>query len=136
MEGKRCQEVKKRKYFDGRREVEMPEIELEGLKIMIDKDGFLTNFEDWTEKVALFLAGREGIAALPEDRLDILKFMREYYRKHRFFPIVRYVCKNVHQPNNCMTEKFIDPVTAWKIAGLPNPGEEVIMFKTWNPLGY
>lgn len=111
-------------------------IEEKGLIITVDDDGFLVNIDDWSEPVARVLAAREGIADLPEDRLDILKFMREYYGKHRFFPIVRYVCKNVHQPNNCVTEQFIDPVTAWKIAGLPNPGEEVLMFKSWNPLGY
>ena len=111
-------------------------IEQEGLQITVDDDGFLVRIEDWTEPVARVLAAREGIAELPEDRLDILKFMREYYRKHKFFPIVRFVCKNVHQPRNCVTEQFIDPVTAWKIAGLPNPGEEVILFKAWDPLGY
>ena len=114
----------------------MQVIEQEGLKIHIDDDGFLARLEDWTEQIARVLAGREGIAELTEDRLDILRFMRDYYQKHHFFPIVRYVCKNVHQPNNCITEKFIDPVKAWKIAGLPNPGEEVIMFKAWEPLGY
>jgi TusE/DsrC/DsvC family sulfur relay protein len=114
----------------------MPIIEEKDLKITVDEDGFLANIDDWSEQVARVLAAREGIADLPEERLDILKFMREYYGKHHFFPIVRYVCKNVHQPNNCVTEQFIDPVTAWKIAGLPNPGEEVVMFKAWEPLGY
>jgi len=108
----------------------------EGLQITVDEDGFLVRLEDWTEQIARVLAAREGIAELTEAGLDILKFMREYYQKHHFFPIVRFVCKNVHQPNNCVTEKFIDPVKAWKIAGLPNPGEEVIMFKAWEPLGY
>jgi tRNA 2-thiouridine synthesizing protein E len=114
----------------------MPEIEYEGMKITIDEDGFLARLEDWTEAVARVLASREGIAELSEDKLDILRFMREYYGKHKFFPIVRYVCKNVHQPGNCVTEQFMDPVKAWKIAGLPNPGEEVIQFKSWEPLGY
>jgi TusE/DsrC/DsvC family sulfur relay protein len=114
----------------------MPVIEHEGLKIILDDDGFLDRLEDWTEQIARVLAAREGIADLTEDGIDILKFMREYYRKYHFFPIVRYVCKNVHQPNNCIAEKFMDPVKAWKIAGLPNPGEEVIMFKAWEPLGY
>ncbi len=114
----------------------MKVIEQDGLKIIVDDEGFLARTEDWTEEVARVLAAREGIADLPERRLDILKFMREYYLKHSFFPIVRYVCKNVHQPNNCITEQFINPVTAWKIAGLPNPGEEVIGFKAWEPLGY
>lgn len=114
----------------------MKVIEQDGLKINIDDDGFLVKIEDWTEQVARVLASREGITDLPEYRLDILKFLREYYRKNNFFPIVRSVCKNVHQPKNCVTEQFIDPVKAWKIAGLPNPGEEVIMFKAWEPLGF
>ncbi len=114
----------------------MPVIENEGLKIIVDDDGFLDRSEDWTEQIARVRAAREGIMELTEDKLDILRFMREYYRKHNFFPIVRYVCKNVHQPNNCVTEQFLDPVKAWKIAGLPNPGEEVIAFKAWEPLGY
>jgi TusE/DsrC/DsvC family sulfur relay protein len=70
-------------------------IEKEGLKITVDDDGFLVRLEDWTEQVARVLAAKEGIAELTEDKLDILKFMREYYQKHHFFPIVRYVCKNL-----------------------------------------
>ena len=117
-------------------EAPMPTLELEGRKITIDEDGFLARLEDWTETVARSLAAREGIADLSEDQLDILMFMRTYYLKHKFFPIVRYVCKNVHQPKNCVTDRFMDPVKAWKIAGLPNPGEEVNMFRSWEPLGF
>jgi len=114
----------------------MPLIEHEGLTITVDEDGFLVRSEDWTEAVARVLAMREGIGELSEDKLDILRFMRTYYLKHHFFPIVRFICKNVHQPRNCVTEQFMDPVKAWKIAGLPNPGEEVNMFKSWDPLGF
>ena len=114
----------------------MPVILHNDLKITVDDDGFLTDLEDWSETVARVLAAQEGITELAEDQLDILKFLREYYKKYNFFPIVRYVCKNVHQPRNCVTDKFMDPVTAWKIAGLPNPGEEVIKFKAWEPLGF
>lgn len=114
----------------------MQVLEQKGKKVLLDDGGFLVNLEDWTEDVAQALASREGVGNLTEDKLDILRFMRQYYLKHRFFPIVRFVCKNVGQPRDCMTEKFIDPVTAWKIAGLPNPGEEVVMFRSWNPLGF
>jgi TusE/DsrC/DsvC family sulfur relay protein len=116
-------------------EVTMRVTEEKGLKITVGEDGFLVNIDDWSGPVARVLAAREGIADMTEARLDIRKFMREYYGKHHFFPIVR-VCKNVPQRNNCVTEQFIDLVKAWKIAGLPNPGEEVIMFKAWEPLGY
>ena len=114
----------------------MPVIVYKDLRIIVDDDGFLADLEDWSEAVARVLAAQEGVGELAEDQLDILKFLREYYRKHRFFPIVRFVCKNVHQPRNCVTERFLDPVKVWKIAGLPNPGEEVIRFKEWEPLGY
>jgi hypothetical protein len=35
-----------------------------------------------------------------------------------------------------MTDKFLNPVQAWKIAGLPNPGDEVNTFRSWEPLGF
>jgi TusE/DsrC/DsvC family sulfur relay protein len=114
----------------------MPVIVHNELRITVDDDGFLADLNEWSEAVARVLAAREGVGELSEDKLDILRFLREYYRKHHFFPIVRFVCKNVLQPRNCVTEQFIDPVKAWKIAGLPNPGEEVIKFKDWDPLGY
>ncbi len=104
--------------------------------IAVDQDGFLLRFEDWSEEVARLLAQREGISELSEDKMDILRFLRQYYEKHRFFPIVRAVCRQVGQPSTCMIEGFADPVTAWKIAGLPNPGEEVLGFRSWNPLGF
>lgn len=114
----------------------MPIIEHRGVEIHLDDDGFLLNFEDWSPDIAGVLAEQEGVGGLTEDRIDMLQFLRDYYRKHHFFPIVRHVCKHVHQPKNCVTEEFISPVKAWKIAGLPNPGKEVMMFGTWEPLGF
>jgi tRNA 2-thiouridine synthesizing protein E len=113
----------------------MPEI-VHNVRIAVDDEGFLTNMEDWTEEVAGVLAAGEGIAHLSVDQFDILASLRAYYREHAFFPIVRAVCRNVHQSRTCITDRFSDPVTAWKIAGLPNPGEEVIGFRSWEPLGY
>ncbi|MCL5061885.1 MAG: hypothetical protein M0Z70_01195 [Nitrospiraceae bacterium] len=34
--------------------------------------------------------------------------------------------KNVRQPKNCINEQFMDPLTAWKIAGLPKPDEAIV----------
>lgn len=114
----------------------MTVIEYGGAKIALDDSGFLLNLEDWNETVASALAEREGIGKLTADMLDILHFLRRFYLEHKFFPIIRAVCKNVDQPRECVTEKFLNPVTAWKVAGLPNPGDEVNLFKTWEPLGF
>ena len=96
----------------------MPKLEYDDKQVPLDEEGFLVKLDDWNEGIARKMAKKEGISTLQKDQLDILKFMRDYYRKHNFFPIIRYVCKNVHQPKNCLNEKFIDPVHAWKIAGL------------------
>jgi tRNA 2-thiouridine synthesizing protein E len=100
----------------------MPLIEVEGKKIELDEDGFLVNYDAWNEKVACAIADKEGVSKtcpLTKEKLEILKFMREYYKKFNAFPIPRYICLNVHQPKNCTYEEFFDPLTAYKIAGLP-----------------
>ncbi len=103
----------------------MPIMEYSGMKINVDDEGYLVNFDDWNEKVALALANSEGIE-LTNEKIDVLKFIREYYKKYNFFPILNAVCKHLHQPKNCIQEEFIDPIKAWKIAGLPKPDNEII----------
>jgi tRNA 2-thiouridine synthesizing protein E len=100
----------------------MPFIESGGLKIEVDDQGFLVKFEDWNEKVACALAEQEGVSELTKERMSIVTFIRDYYKEFKSMPILRAVCKNIHQPKECVTEQFIDPLKAWKIAGLPNPG--------------
>ncbi len=100
----------------------MPTIKYQGRTIDVDAEGYLVNFDDWNEKVACALADREGVSKqcpLTEEKMDILRFIREYYKKYNSVPVVRSVCKNVHQPKECQYEEFPDPITAAKIAGLP-----------------
>lgn len=106
----------------------MPTIEIDGKKIQLDDEGYLLKFDEWNEKVACAIADKEGVSnacPLTKEKLEILKFMREYYKKFSAFPIPRYVCTNIHQPKDCTYEKFPDPIKAWKIAGLPNLEPEV-----------
>jgi len=70
----------------------MPTIEYGDLKINVDEEGFLLNFNDWNEKVACALAEREGIEELTQDKLEILRFIREYYKKYNYFPILNAIC--------------------------------------------
>ena len=75
--------------------------------------------------MAQALAAREGIKALGPDRLNMLKFIRWYYRTFDFFPIINAICKKVHEPKDCVHEKFINRLIAWKVAGLPHPEEPI-----------
>lgn len=100
----------------------MPVVEYGDLKIDLDDEGFLRDFSKWNEKVACALAEREEVDELTKERMEVLNFMRDYYKKFNAFPILRSVCRNIHKPKDCVEEEFIDPMKAWKIAGLPNPG--------------
>ncbi len=99
----------------------MTELQYSGGKIALDDEGFLVDSEEWSEEVAKALAKKEEVAELTDDQMEIVKFMREYYKKFHAFPILNYVCKNLHQPRECVQEEFINPLKAWKIAGLPKP---------------
>lgn len=89
-------------------------------EICLDDNGFLTNLEDWDEDVAYELANREGLTELTEERLEIIRFMRDYYRRFKAFPILNYVCRSLHRPRRCVVDNFTDPMKAWKIGGLPH----------------
>ncbi len=109
----------------------MPFWECGADRVEVDQGGYLVRFENWNEKVACALAKREGISdqcPLTRERMDILIFLRGYYQRYNSFPTVRAVCRNVRQKENCEYELFIDPIKAWKIAGLPKPTTEVFAY--------
>jgi TusE/DsrC/DsvC family sulfur relay protein len=97
----------------------MKELSVNQKTITIDEEGFLVNRDDWDEEVAKALAKHLDIPDLDEEQLEIIKFMRAYYNKFHAFPILRYVCKRVQQSGACVNNEFVDPMKAWKIAGLP-----------------
>ena len=106
----------------------MAAMDKENNEITFDPERYLENFESWTEKIACQIADQEGVfqeCPLSGDQMDILKFIRDYYKKFEAFPIVRAVCKNVGQLKDCQYQQFPDPIVAWKIAGLPKPTPEV-----------
>lgn len=104
----------------------MPVVEYGDIKFNVDDEGYLLNSEDWNEKVAHALAEREGIGELTKDKLDILKFIRQFYKEFNFFPILSAVCKNIHQPKDCISEQFASPLVTWKLAGLLKPDNLII----------
>ena len=97
----------------------MVKISYVGGSVEIDEEGYLVNPEDWSESVAQALAAREDVLVFSEEMLEVVRFLRTYYKKFNAFPILNYVCKNIHQPRECVSEAFMNPEKAWKIAGLP-----------------
>jgi len=90
--------------------------------IDVDSDGFLQSPDDWDEEIADIIAKKEGITELTASKKEIIEFLREYYMKYDSFPILKYVCKKIHAPSvHCVRDEFVNPMKAWKIAGLPKP---------------
>lgn len=106
----------------------MAVIEYGAIKVEVDEEGYLVRFDDWNEKVACALAEHEGVDELTPEKIEILKFMRGYYKLYNSFPLLQAVCRNIHQPRECVREEFMEPLKAWKIAGLPKPGEEAVAY--------
>jgi len=88
--------------------------------IHVDQEGFLLENEQWDESIAKAIAEKEGVS-LSDTKMAIVRFMRKHYQKFSSFPILSSICKKVHQKRECVYEEFQNPMTAWKIAGLPKP---------------
>lgn len=97
----------------------MTKINCCGKQITLDSDGFMTDPEQWDDCVADVIAEKEGVEKISKEQKQIINFMREYYAKHENWPILHNVCKQTRQESRCVFNKFDNPETAWKIAGLP-----------------
>ncbi|HEX9859982.1 MAG TPA: TusE/DsrC/DsvC family sulfur relay protein [Nitrospirota bacterium] len=107
----------------------MPALKIEGGSVEVDKNGYLKNINAWNEAVAEAIAKKEGIKKLTDDHIMVVKFLRDYYIKFNSFPLLNMVCTNLHKPKGCATKPFkMDPLKAWKIAGLPEPVEEALSY--------
>lgn len=104
----------------------MPILKHKDRMIIVDDEGYLVNFDDWDEEVASELAASADVGKLTPENIAMLKFIRDHYKAYNFFPIVNSICKNIHAPKDCVSEKFFNPLIAWKIAGLPHPEEPIV----------
>ena len=103
--------------------------------LVLGEDGFLSEGSSWNESVAKKLAKREGFDHLDSEQMAIVMMMREHYNKHHSFPILASICKKAGSSRkDCVARRFINPMSAWKIAGLPKPPN--IFFTSFNGKRY
>jgi TusE/DsrC/DsvC family sulfur relay protein len=91
-----------------------------------DEDGFLKDPLRWDSKTALELARLHGLDSLNIQQWAIIFTLRQYYFSHQEYPSQHRIChiKNLH--SHCVDSLFENHgIEAWRIAGLPNPGEEI-----------
>jgi TusE/DsrC/DsvC family sulfur relay protein len=101
----------------------MPAIELNGVSIQVDEDGFIQEPEKWNEAVAKAIAETEDVEELTDDHWKVINYLRDYYQKYGVAPMVRKLCKETGVSLKEIYELFPSGPAkgACKIAGLPKP---------------
>ncbi len=95
----------------------------------LDKDGFLTNLDDWNEAVAQALAASESIE-LTDAHWEIINLLRRFYDEFQLSPAMRPLSRYIREHLGADKASSIYLMTlfpgspaklAAKIAGLPRP---------------
>ncbi len=93
-----------------------------GTDVHVDDEGFLTEFDDWSEEVGAALAAAIGIE-MSEDHWQVVKFLREDYVEQGETATIRRVSTVGGFPTKSLFTLF--PKKPAKkmayIAGLPKP---------------
>ena len=90
-----------------------------------DEDYFLKEPTRWSEALAEEIARHDGLARLTDAQWAVIKSLRRHYFERGSVPMLRHICHLNHLDKRCMDTLFLHgPKEAWRIAGLPNPGEE------------
>jgi dissimilatory sulfite reductase related protein len=96
--------------------------------LLFDDDGFLANPEEWSEETAERIAQMDGLGVLNAEQRALLHSLREQYRKHGFPTAWSHICHLNGLDNECLTQIFPSAREAWRLAGLPNPGDEAVSY--------
>ena len=101
----------------------MSVLDLGGIQIEVDEDGFIQNPEKWTEELAAAIAQTEEVDDLTEDHWKVINYLREYYQEFGIAPMIRKLCKDTGFQLKYIYELFPSGPAkgACKIAGLPKP---------------
>jgi tRNA 2-thiouridine synthesizing protein E len=92
--------------------------------VEFDEFGLVKNPRDWTPELAEELARHYDIGPLGDEHWAFIKSLREYYERYHVPPPAHLLCREMHLPRGCGHELFHSCLDAWRIAGLPDPGEE------------
>ena len=102
----------------------MPSANVISTPELFDEDGLIRDFTSWSDSLGEMLAQDAGIGQLTEAHWKIIRAMREYYAKFGSAPAMFRICRDAGIERKQLNELFGYCLVAWRVAGLPNPGEE------------
>jgi dissimilatory sulfite reductase related protein len=96
----------------------------EGRHTLFDTDRFLVDHEQWNEPLAERIAQWEGVGPLSESHWRVVRHVRARFLALGGMPSMRRVCRATGLSREEIHGLFGGCLPVWRIAGLPNPGEE------------
>jgi TusE/DsrC/DsvC family sulfur relay protein len=100
----------------------MPTTTIAGQEVQVDDEGYLTEYDEWTEDIGKELASNIGLE-LNDERLAVVKFLREDYKEKGQTATTRRVDKVGGFPTKLQFQLF--PKKPGKkmsyVAGVPKP---------------
>jgi|GEM_PF-447994 len=92
--------------------------------LQLDENGLLQHPQQWTPQVAQQLAEELNLDPLSDEHWTVINDMREYYQRFAVAPAIHSICHKHQQNEFWVKQLFNNSLNAWRIAGLPDPGEE------------
>ncbi len=89
-----------------------------------DEEGFFIGAADWSQADAQQLAEDMGIGRLTDRHWRIIEYIRDGYLSYGSLPLMRLVCRATNVNRCDVIQLFGSCRNLWRVAGLPNPGEE------------
>lgn len=97
----------------------------EPIDTLLNSEGFLRDPELWNEQVAMAIARLDGLPPLTHDHWLIVQALRDHFERFgTALPAFSHICIANHMDKHCVDKLFNSQKEAWRIAGLPDPGEE------------
>ena len=91
---------------------------------LFDQDGFLLDPQLWDTELATRIAAEEGLEPLTAAHWQVIQHIRERFFRVGGLPVMRLVCQQTGIPKEEIQQLYGSCLSVWRVAGLPNPGEE------------
>jgi len=101
----------------------MDYIEVNGVKIELDEDGFIVEPDQWSEELVLAFAKTEDVPVVTEEHWKVIHYLRDYFKQFGIAPMIRKLCKDTGLSLKEIYDLFPSGPAkgACKLAGLPKP---------------
>jgi len=92
-------------------------------RVFFDREGFLFDFEDWSEELFLVLAREAGLLEIEERHWQVVRFLREFFAANGRSPSHRQFREGTAMSLLELEKLFPGGIRhgARRLAGLPNP---------------